>query len=145
MDDKTDTFAKNPNALLMLDAHCVKNPKKCLKTRQLMSQDGQIVTDLVWSPDSQYIAYLQSDDPLGVTTNLGDVWVVDVQSGQAQQLTEGKTSGSFSWSPDSSAVVYENITDSSLDVYIAFLDGRHKPGPVLTGFRASATPYWAFQ
>ena len=66
-------------ALLKLDAHCVKNPKKCLKTRQLMSQDGQIVTDLVWSPDSQYIAYLQSDDPLGVTTNLGDVWVVDVQ------------------------------------------------------------------
>lgn len=143
MQDQTDAFSENIFPLLTLEASCIDDPETCLDTRQLMSRDGHQVTEFAWSPDSRHIAYLVSDDPLNLDNRLGDLWVADMQSGRVRQLTEGATSGSFTWSPDSRAVVYENITDRSYDVYLAVIDGRTDPGPVLEGFRASATPYWA--
>jgi Tol biopolymer transport system component len=141
-DDTKDAFQDNPFALLLLDTNCIKKPTTCPDTRRLVSKDGHMVSAFAWSPDGQTIAYMDGD-PLIPDDRYGNLWTVDVQSGKTHQLTDGKTTGSFSWSPDSAAVVYERITDSSYDVYLAFVNGKRDPGPVLTGFRASATPYWA--
>jgi Tol biopolymer transport system component len=143
MDDRTDPFYESPYGLLMIDADCIKKTSTCLDSRQLLSKKGQDITRFAWSPDSQYIAYIVSDDPMNLDNSYGDLWLVDVTTGKTRQVTSSKTTGTFSWAPDSSAVVFERVTDSSYDVYLAFVNDKRDPGPVLTGFRASATPYWA--
>jgi Tol biopolymer transport system component len=142
--EETDPFSENPTALIALDAGCVKATETCLDSRRLLSQDGHSVADFAWSPDSRYLVYLQGEW-LGAQNPVGDLWVVELDSGEVTQLTEGQTSAHFTWSPDSRAVVYERVTENSLDVYLAYVDGSRDPGPVPGGFRASATPYWARQ
>jgi len=143
MGDEADPFYDNPNALITIEADCIDDaPDACLDSRLLMSKDGHTVIDYAWSPDSQYIAYLVGF-PFDTQNRKGDLYIVDVESGDVEQITEDETTGAFTWSPDSSALVYERITDSSYDVYIASATGDFKPGALLEGFRASATPCWS--
>jgi len=145
MDDQTDPFYESPYGLLMIEAGCIDKPDTCLDTRQLLSKKGQGVTQFAWSPNSRFIVYLLSDDPLNFDNRLGDLWLVDVESGKVRQLTEGGTTGSFTWSPDSTAVAFERVTDSSYDVYLALISSKDDPSPVVHGLRASANPYWSYQ
>jgi Tol biopolymer transport system component len=146
MDDAPDPFGQSSAALLMLEAGCVDEPDTCLDTRQPLSLEDQTVVDFRWSPDSQFIAY-RVGDPFG-GNDPGELWVIDVAERDAWSITD--TAGRFSWAPDSTALVYENITNSSFDVYLAAIardksgDLLTEPGPVLKGFRASATPHWAY-
>jgi Tol biopolymer transport system component len=143
MGDEADPFYDNPNALITIEANCIDDaPDACLDSRQLMSEDEHTVIDYVWSPDSQYIAYLVGF-PFDPENRNGDLYVVEIESGDVEQITEDQTTGVFTWAPNSTAIVYERITETSYDVYMASPTNDFKPGAVLDGFRASATPYWS--
>ncbi|MCA0458883.1 MAG: hypothetical protein LCI00_33350 [Chloroflexi bacterium] len=141
--DTGDKFASSPFGLLTIEADCVIQLSTCLDTRILRSSEGQEVHQYSWSPNGRFIAYRTGSE----TDNdqLGDLWVVSVETGLVTQLTEGETTGTFTWAPDSTTIAYEHVSDSIFDVYLAFLDGRREPGPVLSGFRGSATPYWSYE
>lgn len=135
-------FAAAPFGLFVLDALCIDDASSCPQTRRLLSQEDQVVTQFAWAPDSRSIVYKLSAS-FTAANDPGELWIVDVETGTAQALVSEPTAGQFTWAPDSRAVVYENLTESSFDVFLAFVDGSSEPGPVLRGFRASATPYWA--
>jgi hypothetical protein len=144
MPDENDPFADEPMALFVIKADCIDTPDTCLDSRRIISRPGHAPSEYAWSPDGRYIAYV-TGDPLGLNYGLGDIWVVEVNTGDAKPLVEGKTSRAVTWAPDSSAVVYENMTETSLDVYITMAHGTGEPSPIVNGFRASAMPYWAPQ
>ena len=141
--DTGDKFASSPFGLLTIKADCVLQVSTCLDTRVLRSNEGQEVQRFIWSPNGRFIAYRTGSETEG--NQLGDLWVISVETGLVTQLTEGNTTGSFTWAPDSTTIAYEHVSDSIFDVYLAFLDGRREPGPVLSGFRGSATPYWSYE
>lgn len=141
--DTGDDFANSPFGLLTIESACINQVSTCLSTRVLRSNEGQEVQRFSWSPNGRFIAYLTGNEATG--EQVGDLWIVSVETGLTTQLTEGKTTGSFTWAPDSSTIAYEHISDGIFDVYLVFLDGRREPGPVLNGFRGSATPYWSHE
>lgn len=139
--DTGDTFSASPFGLLTIQADCISQPTECLKTRVLRSTEGEAVLNYAWSPNGRHIAYVTGNETAG--EQLGDLWVVDVENNTQIQLTSDKTTGSITWAPDSSTIAFEHVSNSIYDVYLVFLDGRREPGPVITGFRGSATPYWS--
>lgn len=141
--DTSDDFATSPFGLLTIESGCIAQLSTCLETRVLRSNIGQEVQRFAWSPNGRFIAYLTGSEAAG--EQVGDIWVVSVETGLVTQLTKGNTSGGFTWSPDSSTIAYEHVVDGIFDVYLAFLDGRREPGVILNDFRGSATPYWSHE
>ncbi len=78
---------------------------------------------IVWSPDGkkaliskQYTQYFLARDKsasiegLGTTTGLGDLWLLDLATGEERQLL--KQVGRYTWSPDSTQVAYLAPTEA---------------------------------
>jgi Tol biopolymer transport system component len=72
----------------------------------------------VWSPDGQWIAFLQ-----GVSED-NEVWVVPAKGGKAHRLdTEPGQKSSISWSPDSRALIFSLAQDQNYQLYLAAIAG----------------------
>jgi Tol biopolymer transport system component len=72
----------------------------------LASQTEKVIPDaggfdLHWSPDSQQIAYIKLSDNI-----IDSVFVVDVESGQARQISDWSYELAAGWSPDSAQIYY---------------------------------------
>jgi Tol biopolymer transport system component len=142
LSDVPDPFDQSDYALLMLDAGCIDGaPQACLDSRRPLSLKDQNVVAFAWSPDSRYIAYLLGN-PLD-TQLVGAIWVIEVETRRAWQLTEDPIDGYLTWSPDSAAILFQRSTPDGIRVYIMPMDGSREPVLVADGFRSSAHPYWA--
>jgi dipeptidyl aminopeptidase/acylaminoacyl peptidase/imidazolonepropionase-like amidohydrolase len=66
-----------------------------------MTQGEKSSTDPQWSPDGQWIAFTSS------RSGKNNLWLIRVQGGEAEQLTDVKTGVTgFKWSPDSRQIAF---------------------------------------
>lgn len=91
-------------------------------------------TDLSWSPDGRFFAYMEGIHLYQVNR----LWVLRVADGEAFPLTDGRTNDhSPSWSPDGRTVYYVSNRGGSRDLWYQQLgnDGRPEgdPEPMTTG------------
>jgi len=79
--------------------------------------------DIAWSPGGRpLIAYSTA------ANGVGDLWVVNVQNGQKQQLTGGDTWRELapSWTPDGNAIIFERrgLQDEEQGIWRVAVDGN---------------------
>jgi Tol biopolymer transport system component len=138
-----DAFSEISFGLFVIDAACIDNaPDACLESRRLLSAEDHVV-DMVggyeWSPDGQYIAYV--DGGL-FTGGYGSIWVVEVETGEVWAITDGVSDCCIVWGPDGETLLFWRSGEESQDVYIAWVDGREEPRILAPTLVASASPYW---
>jgi len=93
--------------------------------------DPSGASDLIWSPDGNYIAFrFDAYNPNNSPSPVEELWVVDVSSGEVRVLLSLPSIRRFhgiSWSPDSRAVLANHFDDATgtdnYTVYVAAVDG----------------------
>lgn len=107
------------------------------KLRQRVEATGSPAIDPTFSPDGEWIAYVQD----------GEVYIISVAGGDAQQLTSGargtgKTNGlaeyiaqeemarrhGYWWSPDSQAIAYIEVDETHIPAYRIMHQGKDAVG-----------------
>jgi tricorn protease len=92
-----------------------------------LTDDGEVKSDLKFSPDGSRIAYLRGR---------GDLWVADADGRDARKLVPSWNELEYDWSPDGKWLVYaQSDSDFNRDIWILPLDGSRKP------FNLSRHPY----
>jgi WD40 repeat protein len=140
--DSPDPLGIGAASLIVIEAKCTleKQPAPaCLKTRHRLTEVDQAVIEFAWSPDSRYLAYVA-----GVPfSTVGDVWLVEIETGETTQLTTGGEDSYLTWAPDGAALLFERGGENSLDVMIVPVNRSFEAGKILEGFLATANPYWS--
>jgi dipeptidyl aminopeptidase/acylaminoacyl peptidase len=73
-----------------------------------------------WSPDGTRLAFLSSRNPEGAAAGEAQIWILRLDGGEAQMLTNLKNGvNSFQWSPDSTRFVVVNRTGPSDNIPLA--------------------------
>lgn len=76
------------------------------------------------SPDGDHVVYVRRHMDSQTDRNLGQIWLIDLDSGQQQPLTDGD--GSFSspaWAPDGTRIAYVgNDGDGDSQLHVLWLD-----------------------
>jgi len=79
--------------------------------------DRRSIGELEFSPDGARLVFTVTE-PVKGTSRARSIWVLDVASGNARQLTfSGKTDESPRWSPDGSAIAFLSDRDGPMQVY----------------------------
>lgn len=105
--------------------------------RRLVSSDLGVIQDPQFSPDGNWVAYVQANE----------VWVIPAQGGEAKQITSGaaetgKTHGlaefiaqeemhrsrGYWWSPDSQFIAFEEADETHIPVYRIVHQGQEFTG-----------------
>jgi Tol biopolymer transport system component len=74
----------------------------------------------VWSPDGQFIAYLQSG-----LEDASHIMVVPSNGGEPVQITDlSGTNYGISWSPDSQWIIFTHQTSTELEIFIVDREGN---------------------
>lgn len=82
-----------------------------------LGQQDDFRGSLAWSPDGTEIAFVKTISP-GLTSTDGDIWVVDVLTGDERQLTDHVAiDANPTWSPDGNYVAFESNRDGDNDIY----------------------------
>ncbi len=71
----------------------------------------------VFSPDSKKVAFWAWDKSFG-----SSIWVYDLDTKQAKQLTSGGFDLNPKWSPDSRQLVFESSRNGNIDIWVITLD-----------------------
>lgn len=140
-------FTDSPNALLLMDADCILETDPaaaCTANRRLLSVPGHTPDWYSWSPDSRYIAYIELDSIANLGGS-GNLWLVEVETGQVQQITSERSTYVIAWSPDSSGFVVSSFQDNAVRLELHLVDGSQPPRRLLDNFDGAATPYWALE
>jgi len=96
-------------------------------TIERLTDDGEVKSNLKYSPDGSRIAYLRSR---------GDLWLADADGRNARRLVPSWNELEYSWSPDGKWLVYaQSDNDFNRDIWIIPADGSRKP------FNLSRHPY----
>jgi TolB protein len=84
--------------------------------------------DLSWSPDEQWLAYVDASGP---TAQVSRLWVLRLEDGVAAPITDGLTNDwSPSWSADGSSLYFVSNRGGSMDLWRQPLDADGRPdGP----------------
>ena len=91
-----------------------------------MNADGTNVTDLgrgfdpVWSPDGTKIAYGQGN------SETNDIWIMNADGSNKQQLTHNFNSYAPAWSPDGSKIAFASYHEVGDHIYIVNVDGSNQ-------------------
>jgi len=116
-----DTYRDGNREIYLMDAGGSN------QTNLTNNDAGDVVPS--WSPDGTRIAfqsYRESDD--------GDVYVLDLETGDARKLTHGFVAPSSAWSPDGTQIVFESDRSGNIEIYVIDADGgdpiqmTHHPG-----------------
>ena len=102
----------------------------------LVTQDGGTAPH--WSPDGTRIAY-------DVPAQGGDVWVLDVASGEARNLTDSDWSDSVArWTEDGTGIVFvsDRDTDRSADAHRSWMIDADGGEPELLGEPVIGFAHW---
>ena len=99
-----------------------------------LMRDTVSFRNVQWSPDGRWLSFTRQE------SQTASVFVVDIESGDARQLSPGSTTNSLAWSPDSKQVAYAaRGGEGSFELYIfdvgCFSDGcdpiRHTIDPAI--------------
>lgn len=100
----------------------------------LPGRDHHARMDLAWSPDGRHFAYVDGRD---YSAQVGVVRVLEIESGEAFALTNGRTSvWSPVWSPDGRFLYYVSNRGGSMDLWRQKMrrgKPEGEPQPVTTG------------
>lgn len=92
-----------------------------------LTDDGEVKSNLRFSPDGSRIAYLRAR---------GDLWISDADGRNAHKLVPSWNELEYDWSPDGKWLVYaQSDSDFNRDIWIIPADGSRKP------FNLSRHPY----
>ena len=86
----------------------------------------KVVSDPQLSPDGKWVAYTVSSPSLQDNRNIARVWVVEVATGRARQLTGRGGPGSDRqprWSPDGKTLAFISTRDSGAQVWVLPIAG----------------------
>ena len=85
--------------------------------------DIEYASDPQISPDGQTIVYVRQSMDRQTDRNRGDLWQLDVASGEHRPLIVGGASkGAPRWSPDGSKLLYSTSTDGKPDLRLRYMD-----------------------
>ena len=85
--------------------------------------DRRSIGDLEFSPDGSRLVFTVTDPPKG-SARPRALWLLDVASGRARQLTfSGKSDGSPRWSPDGASIAFTSDRDGAPQLYRLSLRG----------------------
>ena len=92
----------------------------------------------VWSPDGSKIAFISD------RTGFDQVWVIDTNGGNPEQLTTDPTSKGQvpDWSPDGSKIAYADSLTGTSDIYVMNADGSD-PTRLTTSSDIEFGPAWS--
>ncbi len=84
---------------------------------------NDVFTDFAWSPDGQYIAYIQSKD-----YGIFNFEILNIETGGTQHILRYSIPTRFidirmKWTPDGNALVYEQSVNDNRQLYIINADG----------------------
>lgn len=102
--------------------------------------DSPKITDVNWSPDSKYLAFLL------VKTNSIELWIADVNKGKANRLSDIEVNNTYGtpmvWSRDSKSVLIQSI---SFDRGPVPVKSTVPVGPIIEESIGNATPARTYQ
>ena len=85
--------------------------------------DIEYASDPQISPNGQTIVYVRRSMDRQTDTDRGDLWMIDVASGDHRPLLVGGASkGSPRWSPDGTRLLYSTATDGRPDLRVMYMD-----------------------
>ncbi len=100
-----------------------------------LTDDQAIESDLQLSPDKKKLAF---------TRPTGELWVMDLASGEKQRVFEGFSISGFDFSPDCKWMVYATQdNDFNSDIWIASLDGTTEPVNITRHPAGESQPKWS--
>jgi TolB protein len=107
--------------------------------RYLAGDEGQSDIGPAWSPDGEWIAFLEST-PEGTF----DILRVRPDGTGLQNLTRNAADESaFDWSPDGSQIVFDSNRNGSYDLYVMSADGSGVRQLTRTKDRDEVAPVWS--
>lgn len=91
--------------------------------------DTGVTTPIAEGPLGAYDPAIAPDDASVVVSirdsgGISDLWIVDLQSGDAVQLTEGEQAANAVWSPDGAWLAWMSPNDRSFDIWAARIDAE---------------------
>ena len=96
--------------------------------QERITTDGDGKSRLSISPDGARIAFQRGG---------GDLWVSDLDGGNARKVVSSSSGMDYDWSPDGKWLVYtREDNNQSVDIYVAPIDGHAPP------YDLSRYPYW---
>ncbi|MHB1424843.1 MAG: S41 family peptidase [Gemmataceae bacterium] len=96
-------------------------------TIERLTEDGEVKSNLKFSPDGSRLAYLRAR---------GDLWVAKSDGREARKIVPSWSELEYDWSPDGKWLVYAHSdNDFNRDIWIIPADGSGKP------FNLSRHPY----
>lgn len=102
------------------DDHGEDNSRKFTAERVF---DIEYASDPQISPDGETIVYVRRSMDKLTDRDRGDIWTIDVKSGDHRPLiTGGASAGAPRWSPDGSMLIFTTATDGKPDLRLYYFD-----------------------